>query len=386
MGGRITGLAAARTLADHNSEVVVLDKGRGPGGRASTRWRDGPVFDHGAQYSTARDPRFGRVVESWLERGLVAAGALSLASIDRLGEVRMNVSSDTRTSARRAKAVSGAHERDAGPTGEVRHGRRAKWIERIDAGWSVACDDGARLDGFDAMIVAVPAPQALELIAGVLPLAEEIRQESMAPCWAAMCAFGSRLPIEADGLFVNLDTHALSWAIRDSSKPGRPEGEPWVLHATDSWMREHLELDRGEVAARLQAVLSSAVGETLPEPEHASVHRWLYELGSLDPAPEILFDRQRGLVLVGDWCAAGRIEARTSAVLRRRGVCSGTWCTRRSRSVRGVLGRRHCSGIDAGTSVSRGLAESTRRDRRRAARRPAAGWWHRSRAESTVGV
>ena len=41
--------------------VTVFDKGRGPGGRLATRRADDLRFDHGAQYFTARDPRFATV-------------------------------------------------------------------------------------------------------------------------------------------------------------------------------------------------------------------------------------------------------------------------------------------------------------------------------------
>lgn len=73
IGAGISGLFAARTLADHGLPVTVFDKGRGVGGRMSTRRVDGrPCFDHGAQYFTARDLRFRQYVQSWLEQGVVA--------------------------------------------------------------------------------------------------------------------------------------------------------------------------------------------------------------------------------------------------------------------------------------------------------------------------
>ncbi|NBC96306.1 MAG: FAD-dependent oxidoreductase, partial [Deinococcus-Thermus bacterium] len=77
IGAGMAGLACARTLADHGWPVTVFDKGRGPGGRMSTRRADperglpDPV-DHGAQYFTADDPRFRRFVDSWVEAGVAA--------------------------------------------------------------------------------------------------------------------------------------------------------------------------------------------------------------------------------------------------------------------------------------------------------------------------
>ena len=56
IGAGMAGLAAARTLAAAGHAVQVFDKGRGIGGRLSTRRTDYGAFDHGAQYATVRDP------------------------------------------------------------------------------------------------------------------------------------------------------------------------------------------------------------------------------------------------------------------------------------------------------------------------------------------
>jgi deoxyribodipyrimidine photolyase len=61
IGAGISGLFAARTLQDHGMKVTVFEKGRGVGGRMSTRRigekNSNATFDHGAQYFTARDRR-----------------------------------------------------------------------------------------------------------------------------------------------------------------------------------------------------------------------------------------------------------------------------------------------------------------------------------------
>ena len=72
VGAGISGLICARTLAENGCDVNVYEKSRGVGGRMSTRRVDDTLsFDHGAQYFTARDGRFKRYVESWIDDGLV---------------------------------------------------------------------------------------------------------------------------------------------------------------------------------------------------------------------------------------------------------------------------------------------------------------------------
>ena len=74
IGAGMAGLVAARTLHDESGgdiDVVVVDKGRSPGGRMATRRIGAATFDHGAQFFTVRTPAFARRVDDWIERGLV---------------------------------------------------------------------------------------------------------------------------------------------------------------------------------------------------------------------------------------------------------------------------------------------------------------------------
>ena len=76
VGAGMAGLSCAQELQRRGHDPVLFDKGRGPGGRMSTRRIDTPLgeaaFDHGAQYLTARDPAFVAQVERWADAGHVA--------------------------------------------------------------------------------------------------------------------------------------------------------------------------------------------------------------------------------------------------------------------------------------------------------------------------
>ncbi|MEP4556332.1 FAD-dependent oxidoreductase, partial [Cobetia amphilecti] len=83
IGAGIAGLSAATRLAAQGHAVTIFEKARGPGGRlASRRTSEGPI-DIGAQYFTARDPRFQSALEQWRAAGVVATWGERLLSLGK---------------------------------------------------------------------------------------------------------------------------------------------------------------------------------------------------------------------------------------------------------------------------------------------------------------
>ena len=72
IGAGMAGLSAGQQLTSRGAEVIIIDKGRGVGGRLATRWSDTPegvraFYDHGAQFFTVRTPLFQSFVDRWRE-------------------------------------------------------------------------------------------------------------------------------------------------------------------------------------------------------------------------------------------------------------------------------------------------------------------------------
>lgn len=309
VGGGIAGLSAARVLTEAGVRVTVYDKGRGPGGRASTRRRDAHQFDHGAQYFTARDARFRALVEAWCRRGIAAEWNARFAAVDEPGTLRPMQSGAARyVGAPGMSALAGDLAAGLGSRAEVRFGALVTRVAAVSGGWVIWREGDAAGEAFDALLVCTPAPQALALVDGHTALADTVRAARMTPCWAAMCAFDEPLDVGADAIFVNATRQPLSWASRDSSKPGRPAGERWVLHATAEWSTEHVDDAPDEVPRALLDAFAVAVGGALPAATFADAHRWRYAHGALDPAPGALVDASGTLAIAGDWCHGARIE------------------------------------------------------------------------------
>jgi photolyase PhrII len=334
IGAGLAGLMAARVLSDHGLNVRVYDKGRRPGGRANTREHDEHRFDHGAQYFTTRDRSMRKYLRSWLEDGVVAEWTGELVRLSEAGpagggtagpggEAGSPADSPERTRLLSEPASPGP--RYVGTPGmislaehlaadlQVESGRRIEAVERQGDRWRLVDADGREAATVDRVLVAVPAPQAAPLLAAAPELQARAAAVRMSPCWAGMFTFPGPINPGFDGAFVTSGT--FSWVARDTSKPGRPGGESWVVHATPEWTGAHLDLDREEAARRLLAefrrFISAATGmpeEVVPEPTFSRAHRWGYALAAEPLGTRCLWDGELGIGACGDWCHGGRVE------------------------------------------------------------------------------
>jgi renalase len=139
----------------------------------------------------------------------------------------------------------------------VRWGVRAEHLRREGALWVI--EAGEHSFTAATVLVAVPAEQAAVLLAEVAPeLAALAGGVQSAPCWAVMAGFAAPLGLAADTY--RSDTGPVSWAARNSAKPGQGGAETWVIHASPARSRELIDLPKEEVAQLLLADFFAATG------------------------------------------------------------------------------------------------------------------------------
>jgi len=334
IGAGLSGLAAARVLADQRHQVSLFEKSRGCGGRAATRRAAQPSgeplrFDHGAQYFTARDPRFQRRVQAWAERGLVAPWQARIGAFD--GDRFAPAGQD----ATRWVGVPGmsAPGRELAAGLDLRLETRVMPPRWCRGRWQLSDDVGQDLGRFDRVVISAPAPQTAELLMEAPRLAAQAACVDYTPCWTLMLGFDAPVPLAFDGVFVNQGP--LRWVARDSSKPGRSAlagnatGEPtggkavgpvagsagsgdcWVLHAEPGWTRKHLNDAREQVEAAMLEAFSALVevaGGSQPAIYWRQSHSWLYSLVETPLEDGCLWDPALGIGACGDWCNGARVE------------------------------------------------------------------------------
>ncbi|AWW75204.1 hypothetical protein CD351_12275 [Erythrobacter sp. KY5] len=293
IGAGMAGLACAKTLSEAGRKVSILDKGRGPGGRMAARRAEvaGDVlsFDHGAQYFTARDPRFAGVVAEWERLGVVA---------------RWDGAGSDDASFVGVPGMNGPIRALAHPL-DVRWNTRAEAITRTGEGWRV--DAGSESFTASTVLIAVPAEQAAELLATPVPDFAQVAAEVQSqPCWAVMAAFAEGLDVEADS--IRDDDAPVSWAARNSAKPDRTGRETWVLHASPKRSREIIDLPKEEVGPLLLGDFFDQTGAQCVAPIHLAAHRWLYAMPRPVEGEAARFDRDRGIGIAGDYLHSPRVE------------------------------------------------------------------------------
>ena len=303
IGAGLAGLICARTLADHHVPVTVFEKSRGLGGRCATR-REGPWrFDHGAQYFTVRDARLASLVNAWSERGLIAPWNGSIVTFEA-GTERPAPSHGERWVGVPGMGEVGKH---LGDGLDVRLDTTVSHLLREGLQWRVVDNTGADLGVFDAVLTAVPSPQAQALLAPVAPaLGEHVGAATMYPTWATMLVLTDRPAVRWDGAFLP-DDPVLSWVCRDASKPNRDKHETWVLHASREWSAMHLEEDPDAISLAMTASFERLVAGGVA-PVHRVAHRWRYALADLVHKEASIYHPLACLGAAGDWCGGPRIE------------------------------------------------------------------------------
>lgn len=290
VGAGMAGLACAHALEHAGHSVALFDKGRGPGGRISTRRLQTSlgevVIDHGAQYFTARDPAFKRLVATWHDLRIALpwplAGADAWIGVPGMSAIVEKMAS----------------------THPVTWGLHVTSIARKNDNWWLAGTSG-EIGPFDAVVLAIPAEQAAPILSlhdfSMARIALLARSQ---PCWTSMFVFDG--PLE-DLSSIIRNRGAISWAARNSAKPGRRGPEAWVVQASGAWSIAHLEESPEHISAMLCDALSRAMDCTLPERVAAVSHRWRYAL-SAGTGDAALWNPTIGLGVCGDWLLGPRVE------------------------------------------------------------------------------
>ena len=297
VGAGMAGIAAARAIRAAGRSVIVLDKGRAPGGRMATRRIDGASFDHGAQHFSVRSGSFRSLVDDLVRDGVVREWfrSASLTRPERGVEVR--------------------HAGVDGMRGVVTHlaegldVRTGVTVERFrfQEGNVVATAGGSEVVG-RALVLTPPLPQSLRLLeASHVDLRDEpadrFRTVRYDPCLAVMAALDGPSGLEDGHLAVNGEV--VAW-IADNQHKGISRRPAVTIHGAPGFSATHLDEDPAQWVA---ALLAGAADHVAAGVVSATGHRWRYAqpAATLDSGCAVI-DGPGPVVLAGEVFAGARVE------------------------------------------------------------------------------
>jgi renalase len=304
VGAGISGLLAARELAAAGWHVVVLDKGRGVGGRMATRRLENGTFDNGAQFFTVRSDRFGKLVQEWSGEGVIEEWSRGFAD----AEGRQNEDGHPRY--RGSGGMSSVADHLARGL-DVRTGERVVAVKIRDKVWEARTEAGSQVAG-TALLLTAPVPQSLALFEGGSALSEETRQRlagiTYSPCLALMALMNGPTGVPEPG-GIQIKGEPLDW-IGDNQRKGISEAPAITIHAGPEWSRENFESEEALVAASLLAFAAEKLATDLPSRVlETSLVRWRYSwVTQLHPEPCFVASGDPPLLFAGDAFGPSKVE------------------------------------------------------------------------------
>ncbi len=302
IGAGIAGLLAGQELADAGHSVILVDKGRSPGGRLATRRVGGARLDHGAQFFTARSERFGEHVQRWIASGVVAEWCRGFQTDGPDGFPRFACPAGMNSLAKhlavgldvRCATMAFAVRPSAPPTGE-------------STGWTIVIDDGTTIE-VDGLIVTTPVPQAFALLitSGVTLPAELVGMEYDRTIGLLAVLDGPSAVPGVGGLHQPDETVGF---IADNFIKGISPVPAITMHAQAEWSEAHWNDDLPTLDAALRHIASPWLGGAVIV--ESQVKKWRFATPRT-PWPEACWIapdcEHRPLVLAGDAYGGPRVE------------------------------------------------------------------------------
>ncbi|MDB4260106.1 FAD-dependent oxidoreductase [Porticoccaceae bacterium] len=304
IGAGLAGLSAANDLHRAGLKVLVVDKGRGLGGRLAGRRIGDATFDHGAQFMTARDSRFKASVAEWIEAGVAEEwyssypghpnghpryrGVPTMTAVAKYLATDMNVLRTTRVDS-------------------IRQGSA-----QDNQLWSAALDSGETVNA-KALLITSPVPQTIDLLASgniPVPADKQARLDRIdyEACIAVMAVLDRPTTTPAPGATA-FDQGPIGW-ISDNLQKGVSKIPAVTIHGSGAFSADHYEDDKMQTGQILIDAASPYLGDA--KVTEYQVHGWRYSKPSVvDPEACMLLSESTSLpplALAGDAFAGPRFE------------------------------------------------------------------------------
>lgn len=299
IGAGLAGLSAANDLQRSGYKVLVVDKGRGLGGRLAGRRIGNATFDHGAQFMTTRHSRFVEEVNRWVDAGVAEQWYASVPGQPNSHIRYRGVPTMTAIAKNMAEGMN------------ILRAARVTHVAQSDKIWIASLDNGTTISA-DALLITSPVPQTIELLAtGNIQLPKDkcdrLNNIVYESCIAVMAVLDSPSKIPPPGALMLADG-PIAW-IGDNQQKGVSSIPAVTIHSNGEFSAKNFENDHQTVAQQLLALAQPLIGAKVIEHQ---IHGWRYSKPLVMDEHRYMLasegTRLPPLVFAGDAFAGPRVE------------------------------------------------------------------------------
>lgn len=333
VGAGIAGLTCAQRLHQAGYHVIVVEKSRGLGGRIATRRLLNTQVDHGLRYLEPQSDLLELLIQCLLKHKVLQRWTNQVHTFQQ-SDKQQKDKQEHNYQLLEAEVCP----RYVAPMGmtaiakflatdlKVFCSHKVQAIALADQTWQLELESSTNQPieavKAQALVVAIPAPQALALLEplvnSLLPeFLTSLRSVEFEPCISAIAGYSAEKA--QDLTYQEISWKAvtfpqdpnLSWLGLDSSKRLTAEQPIFVVQSSATFAKQHL--DSKDLQPVGHQLLTHAAQHLLPwleTPEWLQVHRWRYAfpekpwqnscLSTSTPLP---------LVCSGDWCGGIQAES-----------------------------------------------------------------------------
>jgi len=300
IGSGFSSAVLTKTL-NQNNNISIFDKGRGPGGRSSTRRVENiGFFDHGLQFISPSADKFDLFLNQYLKSSIKEwRGDFRYFEDNKLMDKKKYIGKlGNNDFVKHLLAI------------KVEYLKELIEIERKNNKWTLQFKDKSRQE-CERLILTIPLEQCKK-ITKFLDLGLSL-EGSMEPNLTAMIGFNKPSKVSLSGIKFKKNS-ILGWAGNESSKlrvGNNKNFELWTLQSSLGFAKKYCHIYKD----KKEKVLELMIKEFLTllkiknvELSYKDLHCWLYAYKSKQFSKKFYWNKDINLGICGDWMCGPKAE------------------------------------------------------------------------------
>ena len=335
VGAGMAGLVCGRSLQAAGYTVGLLEKSRGLGGRMATRRLHDTRVDHGARHLAFEHDQLSDLIQTMQAQKLLQPWPHRRYCLTATGEVQPLTDCDLAIAPHGMNTVG----KFLGQGLKIHCQQRVVALQLTRQNtWQITCETVADTPAFvreaKAIVLAIPAPQALVLLQPLLKLGwitaeviQALKTVHYEACITVMAGYESDRPLnvpatlteKTDATLASIlgwtvqsaDHPVLRWIGLDSCKRPSPSQPVVVIQSSADFAHRNIDVsDLSQLETQLLSATADVITPELGKPVWSQGHRWRYAFVKQSLAAPYLFSSAPvPLLCCGDWCGGQSIGA-----------------------------------------------------------------------------